>query len=476
MQHLKNVAATHSCQPPTYEKPYFPINIHKAWAIVRQYQAQNVLSYFLNLFKVYGDTFVSRVLWLDIVVTCEPENIKQILQRRFDDFDIAPLRRHLFLPITPHGIFNCDGAEWIVVRKIFRTQFADTRAIVDLNMMEDHFQRMLERIPQDGQAVDLQNIFIRLITDVLGTIAVGEPLGSLSMDQKPETIAIEEALRHVKERIAQFGQTGPAHWLYNREKFRLASNLIREYIERFVRQAVQGSHDELASEDSARKRGVSFVQGAAYQTSDFASLRDQTTSIYLAGIDSVAGLLSSTFWFLSRDRRIFSKLKEDVLDNVGHDRPSYDQLSNSIYLRYVLNEAMRIMPGVPFNAKVANKDTWLPRGGGPDGTASILVKKGQIVSFWSWASHRNASIFGDDVEEFRPERWETIKGNVSGYIPFQPGPRVCPGQRIALAIASYFVIRLLQTFGSIENRDSKVWKEKLGLALSIENGVIVALS
>lgn len=447
LQQLKNVVVAHGCQPPTYEKSYLPINVLKAWEIVRQYQARNVLSYSLNLFKVYGDTFVSRVLWLDIVVTCEPENIKQILQRRFDDFEIGPLRRHLFLPVTPHGIFNCDGAEWRVVRKLFRTQFADTRSNVDLDMIENHIQLMFHRIPRNGQEVDLQDLFVRLIADILGTFAVGESLNSLSVDQKAESKEIEEAFRHVKERIAQFGQSGPAHWLYDREKFRQASDLIRGYIERFVKQAIESSRDEHALEDYARKRGVPFVQGAAYDTSDFASIRDQTTSIYLAGVDSIAGLLSSTFWFLARDQRVFTKLKEDVLENIGLERPSYDQLNNIVYLRYVFNEgkiyamtfsyflvnltaaAMRLMPGVPFNAKVANKDTWLPRGGGPDGTASMLVKKGQIVSFWSWASHRNPSIFGHDVEEFRPERWETIKGDALGYIPFQPGTRVCPGRK-----------------------------------------------
>jgi cytochrome P450 len=90
--------------------------------------------------------------------------------------------------------------------------------------------------------------------------------------------------------------------------------------------------------------------------------------------------------------------------------------------------ALRLIPEVPFNAKVANKDTWLPRGGGPEGTASILIKKGQIVSFWSWASHRNPEVFGQDVETFRPSRWHHLSVDAPGYMPFQPGQRVCPGR------------------------------------------------
>jgi cytochrome P450 len=339
--HLKILAAAHGCQSPVYEKSYFPINVYKAWEIVNQYQARNILSYFLQLFKVYGDTYISRVLWMDIVVTCDPDNIKQILQRRFDDFDIGPLRHHLFLPVTPHGIFNYDGPEWRVARKMFRVQFADTRSIADLDMMEAQFQLMLRRIPRDGQAVDLQDLFVKLIADILGTFAVGESLGSLSPDQQPEQIELEQAFRHVKERIAQFGQSGPAHFLYDRAKFQRASSLIQGYIEPFVKNAMDKSCDEDAFGNPTKKRGVSFVQGAAYDTSDFASIRDQTTSIYLAGIDSITGLLSATFWFLARDQRILRTLKETVLEHVGLDRPSYDQLNNLVYLRYVFNEGKK---------------------------------------------------------------------------------------------------------------------------------------
>ena len=40
---------------------------------------------------------------------------------------------------------------------------------------------------------------------------------------------------------------------------------------------------------------------------------------------------------------------------------------------------MRVYPPVPFNARVANKDTILPHGGGADGESNVLVQKGQIV-------------------------------------------------------------------------------------------------
>lgn len=90
---------------------------------------------------------------------------------------------------------------------------------------------------------------------------------------------------------------------------------------------------------------------------------------------------------------------------------------------------MRVYPPVPFNARTANTDTTIPHGGGADGNSSILIKKGQRVVFSSWGSHRSLNTFGEDAYDFYPERWESITNESMGFIPFNLGPRACPGRR-----------------------------------------------
>lgn len=88
---------------------------------------------------------------------------------------------------------------------------------------------------------------------------------------------------------------------------------------------------------------------------------------------------------------------------------------------------MRFFPVAPLNARTANKDTVLPSGGGLDGSKPVLIRKNDILVFSSWSSHRLEASFGLDPEEFRPERWETLSADVAGFIPFNKGPRLCPG-------------------------------------------------
>lgn len=66
--------------------------------------------------------------------------------------------------------------------------------------------------------------------------------------------------------------------------------------------------------------------------------------------------------------------------------------------------------------------------------------------------HRRRDIYGDDADEFRPERWanDALKNVGWGYLPFNGGPRVCLGQEFALLEVGYTIMRLLQTFEVIE--------------------------
>ena len=96
---------------------------------------------------------------------------------------------------------------------------------------------------------------------------------------------------------------------------------------------------------------------------------------------------------------------------------------------------LRLYPSVPCNTRFALKTTTLPVGGGPDGKSPIIVRQGEGVGYSPYVMHRRKDIFGDDATSFRPSRWDednkhgpNLKGVGYGYLPFNGGPRVCPGR------------------------------------------------
>jgi cytochrome P450 len=139
--------------------------------------------------------------------------------------------------------------------------------------------------------------------------------------------------------------------------------------------------------------------------------------------------------------------------------------------------ALRLYPVVPGNARFANKDTTIPFGGGPDGKSPVYIPKGGIVTYSVWVMHRRKDIYGQDADQFRPERWAPEENLRPGwaYLPFNGGPRICVGQQFALTEASYTIVRLLQEFKGIEDRDGTPWVEQLALTVASAKGVQVAM-
>ena len=61
-------------------------------------------------------------------------------------------------------------------------------------------------------------------------------------------------------------------------------------------------------------------------------------------------------------------------------------------------------------------DTVLPLGGGPDGKSPVFIPAGATVNYSVYSMHRRKDLFGEDADEFKPERWETLRPVWVGYL------------------------------------------------------------
>ena len=156
-------------------------------------------------------------------------------------------------------------------------------------------------------------------------------------------------------------------------------------------------------------------------------------------------------------------------------RVSTNAVSPCMYVLQNLYLGFRLITPASSNMRLCRRDCILPSGGGPDGRAPIFVPQGAQVTVNFGAMHRDKDIWGEDAEEFRPERWDGFEPGWH-YIPFSGGPRICPGQQLALTETAYVLIRLLQEFRDIENRDPEMaFIEESRLTVESRNGVMVGL-
>ncbi|KAM5468368.1 hypothetical protein MauCBS54593_005110 [Microsporum audouinii] len=434
----------------------------------------------VELFEKYGDTFSISMFGKTIVMTREPENIKAILATQFEQFSFSASRYNSFLPMLGDGIFTHkygggeQGQPWRHSRSVLRPQFA-RQQIQDLAVLESFVQNMFNLIP-DKQTIDLQELFFKLTMDTATDFLFGESVNSLLPDCPAEEAQFYNDFTRGSELLLLRLTLQDFYWLQkDGAEFQKICKNMHAYLDKFTRRALQlqasgkPTHYELGGK-------YVFLEEAAKEFKDPVRLRSELFNILLAGRDTTASLLSICCHQLARHKDEWFRLRKEVIETLGNRKPTYEDIKSMKYLRYVLNETLRLFPVVPSNGREAVITTTLPCGGGPDGEHKVLISKGTNVLYSVWGLHRSPKSYGPDPTVFRPSRWESIRVGWN-YLPFNGGPRICLGQQYALTEASYVLIRLLQTFEDIENRDPTLnFIEDLRLTMACHGGTKVSLT
>jgi cytochrome P450 len=120
------------------------------------------------------------------------------------------------------------------------------------------------------------------------------------------------------------------------------------------------------------------------------------------------------------------------------------------------NSALRLYPVFPIMRRIASNDTILPLGGGKNDDTPIFIARGTRLLSNFYRLHRNEVVFGPDVQQFIPDRLDSINPGAWEFMPFSGGPHACVGQHKASVEASYMVFLIARTFKTLEKRDSVI--------------------
>jgi len=399
-------------------------------------------------------------------------------------------RRKTFEPLLGDGIFTQQGESWAHSRKLLIPLFKSNRATNFDQIIRPHAQILLDGIVPD-QVVDLQKLFFRFTLDTTLSLLFGHSVKRL---EKPNYAAFETSFRVGQDYLASRGRLGDLCWLIGGREFRDACKTVHQFIDECVSEAVESWKHSRSDKSGTigEKEEYVFTERLLEETRDPKVLRDQLANVLLAGRDTTACCLSWTFRLLARHPEVFEKLRQEILSIVGLESEGKEVDVHSIkrmrYLSLVLKEVLRLYPSVPINSRAALCDTILPVGGGPDKTSPVFVRKGEAVGYCPYVMHRRKDLYGEDAEEFRPERWDSNEPNKVdlkkigwGYVPFNGGPRVCVGQDFALLEASYAIVRIVQRFSSVkfgpEDKGEKIGDERqeVTLVLACTDGCNVIL-
>jgi cytochrome P450 len=154
-----------------------------------------------------------------------------------------------------------------------------------------------------------------------------------------------------------------------------------------------------------------------------AQLRDEVMTLFLAGHETTALVLSWSWYLLATHPEAEQKFHAELHEVLGGRAPNVSDLPRLKYTETIVKEAMRLYPPAYAVGREALEDTEI---------GGYHVPKGTQLFAFQWVTQRDPRYF-DEPDAFKPERW-TAEGQIKkyAYFPFGAGPRQCIGNYFAM--------------------------------------------
>ncbi|KAJ8127797.1 hypothetical protein O1611_g5836 [Lasiodiplodia mahajangana] len=451
-------ARNHACEAAVSYRPLDPF-----LAFDFQMQMYSQIPFLHKIHQKRGHTYqVPSLITLPTICTIHPENIRTINTSK--DYGVEPQRLPGLEPFCGRGFITTDGDIRKQARKLLKPSF-DINHLRDLTTLQIETDKLFQDIPKDGTTVDLQPLlYVMFLNSALHFVlgvrpSTQQPGAPIAANEFVE--AFHSALFYSMFRVI----LGRAWNLLPQKKYNDARAAAHGYLDYYIRDAL---------EDDGKQRDKSLIQGLSAQTEDLNFIRSQVIQAMMAAQDTTSELLTNALFVLARHPQYWQQLREEFAGKNGEELSAHNLLQSRLTMN-ILHETLRLYPIFPLLGRVALCDTILPTGGGPNRDRPIFVPKGSAVVMAYYALHRDTRVFGDNIEEFRPERWDSVTPQQWEFLGFGNGDRACLGQQKALIEAAYVLARFSREFTSLESRDEREWKGELKLTCKSAHGCKVAV-
>jgi hypothetical protein len=335
-----------------------------------------------------------------------------------------------------------NGSSTIIVRS-FREHFSPI-FIHDAELVRHHLSIVAERTKWHPQTfLDIQDLLLRSTMQSFIALSMGAKMDNLDNDGKfdaeggyrfpimPFAVAFDgmnvisnkrtiNPLHKITERL---DGTHKTNMEYRKTLHDFAQNIIDQ--KRAARVKAGGSGDGGSGRSDMLDHFLDVKMEDGSEPSD-EQLCDMVLNMIIAGRDTTAQTMSCEFtrlavelsltiaprpgvaYQISSHPEVGSKIRAEMDSVLGPDKdklPSYADVVNLKYCMATFLETLRVNSNVPLNLKTPVTEAVLP------GTGT-RVYPGQRLSYSTFAMGRSKRIWGEDADEFRPERWIDEKGSV----------------------------------------------------------------
>ncbi|KAF3171428.1 hypothetical protein TWF225_010599 [Orbilia oligospora] len=353
------------------------------------------------------------------------------------------------------NMFNTTSEDFHqMLRKPVAKAYSMTTIMEYEPFVDDTTSLFLKKLIElSGETIDFAVWLQYYAFDVIGEMTFSKKFGFL---EKGEDVS---GIIHTLHSLSRIQILGQIPWVdrwfiktYHKYKSRPSTSPVVQFTMAQMQQRLKSVRydDKEFLADSGRRDFLSRFLAARGQypdiVDDFRVLAYTNTNI-VAGSDSTAITLRAIFYHLLRNPVTMDRLVReiDAAAQVGQISPmvTWPESQTLEYLDAVIKEGLRIHAaiGLPLE-RVNNKPITLYGYEFPAGTT---------IGVNAWAMHRDTTVFGEDADIWRPERWihageEQKKLMNRGLFSFGGGTRQCIGRNISLLEMYKLIPTLLLNF------------------------------
>ncbi|CAL9226172.1 unnamed protein product [Arabidopsis halleri] len=309
----------------------------------------------------------------------------------------------------------------------------------------------LEKASSSSLPVNLSDVLLNMSNDVICRIAMGR-----KYSREENTNDFENQLRKVMELLGAFpvGDYIPGlAWIDKvrglDRKMEEVSKTFVEFLERVVQEHVDEGENKETFDfvDMLLRIQREKTNGFELDRSD---IRLIILDIFLGGTTTTFTAIDWAMTFLIRHPESMKKLQDEIRTYSRNKLyVSEEEVENMTYLKAVIKEVLRLQPPGPL---------LIPRHLSEDvKLKGYDIVAGTMVFINAWAIHRDIAKWGQDAEEFKPERHLDLSLDFQGqdfnFIPFGSGRRLCPAIDFATTLIEVAVANFVYRFNwRVENR------------------------
>jgi cytochrome P450 len=390
------------------------------------------LGFVLRMAQEYGPVARMRLGGVVLNMVNHPEGVQRILQENNHNY----IKGDYFEPIRQvggDGLFTSEGAHWLRQRRLMQPAFHRQRIASFGELMVRQTERMLERWEDaafSGQALDISHEFtdltMRIIAEAMFSAQIEEDVRAVS-----EAISLLLADMNFRFQVPFYPRIMGLPTPRNLQA-RRALNVIDEVIYRIIRQR----RHEQAHENDLLDMLMHARDEETGEAMSEKHLRDEVVTIFVAGHETTAVLLTWLFHILGNEPEWEATLADEVCMTLGERRPDFADLANFPILRKAIDETLRLYPPAWITNRTAVQD---------DVICGYPIRAGEVVGISPYVVHRLAEYW-PDPERFDPTRFsvENADGRPRfAYFPFGGGPHQCIGNNFALVEAQLIFATLV---------------------------------